>query len=77
MGGSSKFFNSNVLLYRMTNNTLELKNFLKKFTSINNNFIDEYYKFYELCDNEEFGIDLDIVIEYLYIKKKKILWKDF
>ncbi len=55
----------------MTNNTLELKNFLKKFTSINNNFIDEYYKFHELCDNEEFGIDLDIVIEYLYIKRKK------
>lgn len=31
-----------------------LKDFLKTYTAISNKFIDEYYKFYELCENNKF-----------------------
>ena len=31
---------------------ISLKVFLKRYTAISNKFIDEYYKFYELCEND-------------------------
>jgi hypothetical protein len=46
---------------------IDLKTFLKKYTAISNKFIDEYYKFYEMCKELKFGIDLDLVLEYLCI----------
>jgi phage anti-repressor protein len=46
---------------------LTLKEFLYKFTAVPQRFIDEYYKFYELCENVKFGIPVDKVIKYLGI----------
>lgn len=46
---------------------LTLKEFLYKFTAVPQKFIDEYYKFYELCENVKFGIPVDKVIKYLGI----------
>lgn len=47
---------------------ISLKDFLKLYTGISNKFIDEYYSFYELCENNVFGIDSNKVIKYLKIK---------
>ena len=48
--------------------SISLKEFLKMYTGISNKFIDEYYKFYELCEKNMFGIDSIKVIKYLKIK---------
>ncbi len=68
-------------------NSLSLKDFLKMYTGISNKFIDEYYKFYELCEKNLFGIDSIKVVKYLKIisskkfhenlREKYILNKDF
>ena len=50
---------------------ISLKDFLKKFTSISNSFIDKYYKFYELCEKEPFGININSVFKYLELKNEK------
>ena len=50
---------------------LTLKEFLIKFTAIPEKFINEYYKFYELCENEIFGIPAENVIKYLGIKSQE------
>jgi len=47
---------------------ISLKDFLKTYTAISIKFIDEYYKFYELCDNNTFGIDAELLIKYLEYK---------
>jgi hypothetical protein len=31
---------------------ITLKNFLKKYTAISNSFIDEYFLFYDKCENK-------------------------
>jgi len=49
---------------------LTLRDFLKLYTAIPIKFIDEYYEFYELCQNNKFGIDINLVIEYLKITDK-------
>ena len=36
---------------------ITLKNFLKKYTAISNNFIDEYFLFYEKCEYNKFGFN--------------------
>ena len=46
---------------------LTLKEFLKTFTAIPEKFINEYYKFYELCINNKFGIPIEEVSKYLGI----------
>ena len=50
---------------------ITLKDFLKKFTAISNSFIDKYYKFYELCENEPYGININLVFKYLKLKNEK------
>jgi phage anti-repressor protein len=47
---------------------ISLKDFLKLYTGISNKFIDEYYLFYEMCENNMFGINSRKVIKYLKIK---------
>jgi len=47
---------------------IELKDFLKKYTGVSCKFINEYYKFYEMCEKKKFGIDLNDVLKYLEIK---------
>jgi phage anti-repressor protein len=44
---------------------ITLKEFLKQFTAIPEKFINEYYEFYELCENNKFGIHIKIVLKYL------------
>ena len=50
---------------------ISLKDFLKTYTSISNKFIDEYYKFYELCEHDIFGINAELLIKYLKYKDSK------
>ena len=52
----------------MKNNNISLLDFLKTYTGISNRFINGYYKFYQICENNKYGIDLDDVIKYLEIK---------
>jgi len=51
---------------------ISLKDFLKKYTAISNKFIDEYYKFYEMCEGEKYGISVESIIKYLGLESKKI-----
>jgi phage anti-repressor protein len=50
---------------------ISLKDFLKTYTAISVKFIDEYYSFYEMCENDIFGIDADKVVKYLGLKDNK------
>ena len=50
---------------------ISLKDFLKLYTGISNTFIDEYYSFYEMCENNMFGIDSRKVVKYLKIKHSR------
>lgn len=50
---------------------ITLKEFLNKFTAIPKQFINEYYKFYELCKNNLFGIPILKIINYLDIKSQR------
>lgn len=50
---------------------INLKDFLKTYTAISNNFIDEYYSFYEMCEKEKYGINAELVIKYLEYKEVK------
>ena len=52
---------------------ITLKEFLKKFTAIPEKFINEYYKFYELCENNKFGIPIELLVKYLGITSQKRL----
>jgi phage anti-repressor protein len=54
---------------------LTLKDFLKLYTAIPIKFIDEYYEFYELCQNNKFGIDVSTVIEYLSISSHRSFYE--
>jgi phage anti-repressor protein len=58
----------------MTNN-ISLKNFLKTYTAISNKFIDEYYKFYEMCETNKFGIDALKVIKYLELDSERFFYE--
>lgn len=48
---------------------ISLKDFLKTYTAVSNDFIDEYYSFYESCENDKFGINAELVIKYLGYKQ--------
>jgi phage anti-repressor protein/glutaredoxin-related protein len=50
---------------------LTLKEFLYKFTAVPQKFIDEYYKFYELCETDKYGIPLEKVAKYLGITDER------
>jgi hypothetical protein len=47
------------------NNNITLQDFLKTYTAISDKFIDEYYSFYELCENNMYGINAELIIKYL------------
>lgn len=61
----------------MTEQNISLLYFLKTYTAVSYEFIDEYYKFYVLCEKNMFGINLDLVIEYLEIKKREEFYRRF
>ena len=60
------------------NNTkkITMKEFLKKYTGVSIKFINEYYKFYEMCELTKFGIDMEDLIIYLDIKNKKRFYEN-
>lgn len=55
--------------------SITLKDFLIKNTTISSIFIDEYYKFYEACTINTFGIDCEKVINYLSITSSKHFYR--
>jgi hypothetical protein len=44
-----------------------LKDFLIKYTAISKKFINNYYKFYDICVSNKFGISVESVADYLGI----------
>jgi phage anti-repressor protein len=53
------------------------KKFLKLYTAIPNRFIDNYYKFYDMCQNELFGIPMEDVLDFLEITERKEFYDRF
>lgn len=53
------------------NNKITMKDFLKKYTGIPIKFINEYCKFYDMCELTRYGIDVEDLIIYLDIQNKK------
>jgi phage anti-repressor protein len=51
---------------------ITLKEFLYKFTAVPSKFIDDYFYFYELCENETFGIPVEQIVKYLGITNQLI-----
>jgi len=49
---------------------ITLKEFLKKFTAIPEKFINEYSKFYDMCNNNKFGIKITDIMEYFKITNR-------
>ena len=56
-------------------NNISLKDFLKTYTAISNKFIDEYYKFYEMCETNKFGIEASKVIKYLELDSERFFYE--
>jgi phage anti-repressor protein len=50
---------------------ISLPDFLKNYTAISEHFIDEYYKFYEITQVNQFGIPIEMVTSFLNITKIK------
>ena len=51
-------------------NSITLKDFLIKYTAIPEKFINEYSEFYDMCDKNSFGIEIEKVMKYLDIKDR-------
>ena len=52
---------------------LSLQNYLKKFTPVNNKFIDDFFGLYnEKTKDTDFVIDFDIVVKWLMLRKDSI-----
>ena len=53
------------------NNNISLQNYLKKYSTINNKFIDDFFSLYDInTTNDDFVINLDNVIKWLQARKK-------
>ena len=53
--------------------TMTLQDYLKKFSSINNAFIDDFFKMYdENTDDTDFVTDFDAVVKWLKIRKDSL-----
>ncbi len=48
---------------------MDLVTFLKKYTKINNNFIDDFFGLYDTKDKYNFSIDIDVIAKWLNIRK--------
>lgn len=51
---------------------MDLVEFLKKYSNINNNFIDDFFSLYDINDTNEFIIDLDKVAVWLKSRKDNL-----
>lgn len=56
---------------------INLRLFLKKYTSISSTFIDKYCSFYDLCKKDKFGINVDLVVKYLEYTDSKRFYRRF
>ena len=56
---------------------ISLREFLKLYTAIPNKFIDNYYKFYDMCNDDIFGIELEDVLDFLDITERKEFYDRF
>ena len=55
------------------NNNISLQNYLKKYSTINNKFIDDFFSLYDInTTNDDFVINLDNVIKWLQARKKNL-----
>jgi len=56
------------------NKNLTLKLFLKKYSTLSNEFIDDFYEIYDFneSNNDEFIINLELIVKWLNTKKGKI-----
>ena len=54
----------------MTKN-INFKDFLKKYSNLNNEFIDDFYNIYDfnINNNNDFIIDLEIIVKWLNMRK--------
>lgn len=50
-------------------NKVDIKSFLKKYSSIPNTFIDDFHNVYDRTNRDEFIIDLDLVSKWLKVQK--------
>ena len=48
---------------------IELINFLKKYSKINNDFIEDFFSLYDMKDKYNFCIDLDNISKWMVIRK--------
>ena len=50
---------------------INFKEFLKKYSNLNNEFIDDFYNIYDFneTNNNDFIINLEIIIKWLNMKK--------
>ena len=48
---------------------MNLIEFLKKYSTINNNFIDDFFSLYDINDKDKFIINLDKVSRWLNARK--------
>lgn len=55
-------------------NQLSLKDFLKKFSTLSNEFIDDFYNIYDFNEhkNDDFIINIDIIAKWLNTRKSRI-----
>ena len=51
---------------------MELIEFLKKYSSINNDFIDDFFKTYDAFGENEFSVDFEKICKWLEIRKDSI-----
>ena len=53
---------------------MKFKDFLKKYSNLNDEFIDDFYNIYEFNENNnsDYMIDLDIVSKWLDTRKRKL-----
>ena len=56
---------------------ISLKDFLKKYTAVSNQFINKYFIFYDKCELNKFGIKLEKTLDYLDIKERKEFYARF
>ena len=55
------------------NNNISLQNYLKKYSTINNKFIDDFFNLYDVnTTNDDFVINLDNIAKWLNTYKRNI-----
>ena len=60
----------------LNDNTNEIFiNILKKHTGVSEEFINEYYKFYKMCETKKYGINTNQVIAYLNITNAQAFYR--